>query len=86
MHNTMQNNEQNARQQFNLGSAVLWASSFLIMALVVMQAGRLAPNPAFAGMATTTSDGFSLVTSSSGVGPKGAAAIQQTAAGERRSR
>ena len=68
----MQNNEQNTRQQFNLGSAVLWASSFLIMALVVMQAGRLAPNPAFAGMATTTSDGFSLVTSSSGVGPKGA--------------
>ena len=52
-------------------SPVLWASAFVIAALVVMQAGRLAPNPAFAGQAVTTDDGFSLVTASSGQGPRG---------------
>ena len=48
---------------------VLWASAFIIAALAVMQAGRLAPNPAYANMAVSTDEGFSMVTSSSGQGP-----------------
>lgn len=51
-------------------AAILWASAFLIATLAIFQAGHLSPNPAFAGMATTTDEGFSLVTTSSGNGPK----------------
>ena len=69
---THMNNEQTQSSPFRIGSIVLWAVAFVITALVIMQAGRLAPNPAYAGMATTTTDGFSLVTSSSGLGPKDA--------------
>ncbi len=50
-------------------SPVLWASAFVIAALTVIQAGRLAPNPAFAGQSVTTDEGFSMVTASSGQGP-----------------
>jgi len=50
-------------------AAVLWASAFVIAALLIMQAGRLSPNPAYAGMATSTMSGFTLVTSSDGQGP-----------------
>ncbi|MDG2021664.1 MAG: hypothetical protein P8J59_06915 [Phycisphaerales bacterium] len=51
-------------------AAILWASAFIIATLAIFQAGHLSPNPAFAGMATSTDEGFSLVTSSSGNGPK----------------
>ena len=51
-------------------AAILWASAFIIATLAIFQAGHLSPNPAFAGMATSTDEGFSLVTSSSGTGPK----------------
>ena len=43
---------------------------FIIAALAIMQAGRLAPNPAYAGQAVTTDEGFSMVTTSSGQGPQ----------------
>ena len=56
-------------QRIRPAAAVLWASAFVIAAMLIMQAGRLAPNPAYAGMATSTSSGFSLVTSSDGQGP-----------------
>lgn len=52
--------------------ATLWASAFIIGALLIMQAGRLSPNPAFAGMAASSNGGFSLVTSSDGNGPANA--------------
>ncbi|MCH2160343.1 MAG: hypothetical protein MK085_00570 [Phycisphaerales bacterium] len=65
-------NEHHEQPQIRIGSVVLWAVAFVLTALVIMQAGRLAPNPAYAGMATTTDQGFSLVTSSSGLGPKDA--------------
>ena len=51
-------------------AAILWASAFIIATLAIFQAGHLSPNPAFAGMATSTDEGFSMVTSSSGTGPK----------------
>ena len=51
-------------------SPVLWASAFVITALAIMQAGRLSPNPAYAGQAVTTDEGFSMVTTSSGQGPQ----------------
>ena len=53
----------------NPAAPILWASAFVIAALAILQAGRLAPNPAFAGQAVSTDEGFSLVTSSSGTGP-----------------
>jgi hypothetical protein len=51
-------------------SSVLWASAFVILAMAISQAGRLAPNPAYAGDAVTTNSGLSLLTASSGTGPK----------------
>ena len=51
-------------------SPVLWASAFVIAALAILQAGRLNPNPAYAGQAVTTDEGFSMVTASSGQGPQ----------------
>lgn len=62
------NQEHNATS-IRPGAAVLWASAFIISALLIMQAGQLAPNPAYAGMATSTDAGFTLVTSSDGQGP-----------------
>ena len=59
-----------ARSAISPSAAILWASAFLIATLAIFQAGHLSPNPAFAGMATTTDEGFSLVTTSSGNGPK----------------
>lgn len=59
-----------ARSSLSPSAAILWASAFLIATLAIFQAGHLSPNPAFAGMATTTDEGFSLVTTSSGNGPK----------------
>ena len=57
------------RQRHFVSAPVLWASEFIIAALAIMQAGRFAPNPAYAGMAVSTDEGFSLVASSSGRGP-----------------
>jgi hypothetical protein len=54
----------------NRSSGVLWASAFVILAMAISQAGRLAPNPAYAGDAITTDSGLSLLTASSGTGPK----------------
>jgi hypothetical protein len=54
---------------FQPAAAILWASAFIIATFAILQAGHLSPNPAFAGMATSTDEGFALVTSSSGNGP-----------------
>jgi hypothetical protein len=56
--------------RINRSSPVLWASAFIILAMAITQAGRLAPNPAYAGDAVTTGSGLSLLTASSGTGPK----------------
>lgn len=60
----------NRPHRVNPSAAVLWASAFIVAALTITQAGRLAPNPAYAGDAITTGQGFSLLTASSGIGPK----------------
>jgi hypothetical protein len=57
-------------RRINRSNPVLWASAFVIFALAITQAGRLAPNPAYAGDAVTTRGGLSLLTASSGTGPK----------------
>ncbi len=56
--------------RINRSSPVLWASAFIILAMAIAQAGRRAPNPAYAGDAVTTGSGLSLLTASSGTGPK----------------
>jgi hypothetical protein len=50
-------------------AAVLWASAFILGALVIITAGKMPENAAQAGMATTGTGGFSLMTSSMGLGP-----------------
>jgi hypothetical protein len=50
-------------------AAVLWASAFIVAALIILTAGRLPESPAYAGMATGGSGGFTLVTAPSGFGP-----------------
>ena len=50
-------------------NVVLWMSAFIVTALLIIQAGNLSPNPAYAGMAASSDGGFSLVTSSDGNGP-----------------
>jgi hypothetical protein len=50
-------------------AAVLWASAIIVLALILVTAGRLPENPAHAAMATTGNGGFTLVTAPSGFGP-----------------
>jgi hypothetical protein len=50
-------------------AAILWASAFLLAAIVLLVAGRLPQNPAYAEMSTTGLGGFTLVTAPSGFGP-----------------
>jgi hypothetical protein len=50
-------------------SAILWASAFALGAAILLVAGRLPANPAYAGMATTGVGGFTLVAAPSGSGP-----------------
>ncbi|MFO0827754.1 MAG: hypothetical protein U0572_06340 [Phycisphaerales bacterium] len=49
--------------------AILWASAFIIAALVIVTAGRLPENAAYGNMATTGTGGYSLVTAVGGNGP-----------------
>lgn len=48
-------------------TAVLWASAFLLAALVITQAGRLPANPAYAETAVEAG-GYTLLTTDSGRG------------------
>jgi hypothetical protein len=52
-------------------SAALWASAFVIAALVIVQAGRLPINPAYADQAVSE-NGYTLVTTDSGRGDEAA--------------
>lgn len=53
------------RSELNPAAAVLWASAFLIAALVIVQAGRLQSNPAHADMVQERGD-YTLMTTKSG--------------------
>jgi hypothetical protein len=48
--------------------AILWASAFILAALVIVTAGRLPENAAYGLMATTGLGGYSLVTAPGGLG------------------
>lgn len=50
-------------------AALLWASAFLLAALTIVQAGRLPTNTAYAGAANQGSQGMSVVTQNTGLGP-----------------
>ena len=51
-----------------VATSILLATAFLIGALVIMQAGRLPQQSAFAGDAITGAEGFTMITASSGFG------------------
>lgn len=53
--------------RINPAAAVLWASAFVIAALIIMQAGRLPANAAHAAVAADRGS-YSLLTSGSGRG------------------
>jgi len=55
--------------RINLSAAGLWASAFVIMALIIVQAGKLPVNQAMAGTSTSES-GFTVLTANSGTGGK----------------
>lgn len=55
------------RTKINQSAAVLWASAFVIAAMVIIQAGRLSGNTAHAATAAGRGD-YSLVTANSGRG------------------
>ncbi len=55
------------RNNVNSAAAVLWASAFILTALVITQAGSLPGNPAYADMAVE-SGGFTLLTVDAGRG------------------
>jgi hypothetical protein len=57
------------RSLISTRSLPLWASAFVLGGILLALAGRLPENPAYAGMATTGTGGFTLVTDASGYGP-----------------
>lgn len=54
-------------ERINTSTAALWASAFVIMALIIVQAGKLPGNAAYAEMATS-SGSYTLITTNSGRG------------------
>lgn len=50
-------------------AALLWASAFLLAAMTIVQAGRLPQGAAWAGAANQGSQGMSVVTQNTGLGP-----------------
>ena len=54
-------------QKINGSAAVLWASAFIIAALVIIQAGELPGQSAYAEMASSRGD-YSVITTNSGRG------------------
>jgi hypothetical protein len=57
-----------ADRRLRLDSAVLWASAFVVAALILVTASRLPSNAAYAEMANTGLGGYSMVTAPSGNG------------------
>jgi hypothetical protein len=55
------------KNRIDTGAAVLWCSAFLLAALVIMKAGELPGNPAYADMGVAAG-GFTILTVDSGRG------------------
>jgi hypothetical protein len=56
-----------SRARVDSAAAVLWASAFVVAALVIVQAGRLPGNPAYADQSVELG-GYTLLTTGSGTG------------------
>lgn len=54
----------NKHTQLSPAAAVLWASAFLLVAFIIVQAGKLPGSAAYAEMATAHADYIALTTSS----------------------
>ena len=54
-------------ERINLSASVLWASVFVIIAMIIVQAGKLPGNAAYAEMATE-SGSYTVLTTNSGKG------------------
>ncbi len=54
-------------ERFNTSTAGLWASAFVIMALIIVQAGKLPGNTAYGEMASSD-DAYTLLTTDAGKG------------------
>ncbi|MEC9373492.1 MAG: hypothetical protein VYC34_06595 [Planctomycetota bacterium] len=60
------NQQTSSRRRVDTGAAALWASAFVILALIVSQAGRLpGVNPAYAGNVSEVGD-LTILTADSG--------------------
>lgn len=57
----------NKNNRYDTSSAALWASAFVIFAMIILQAGKLPSNQAHAEMASTRG-AYTLLTTSSGRG------------------
>jgi len=57
----------NKHTQLSPAAAILWASAFLLVAIIIMQAGKLPGSAAYAEMATSHAD-YSALTTTSGLG------------------
>ena len=57
------------KERINLSASVLWASVFVIIAMIIVQAGKLPGNAAYATMATG-SGSYTVLTCNSGKGGK----------------
>lgn len=58
----------NTTTRIDTPAAILWASAFLLAALVIITAGRLPANQAYAEMAVSGTNGFTLMTADAGRG------------------
>ncbi len=54
-------------ERYNTSTAALWASAFVIMALIIMQAGKLPGNAAYAEM-SSSNEAYTLLTTDAGKG------------------
>jgi len=54
-------------ERINLSASVLWASVFVIIAMIIVQAGKLPGNAAYAAMATGAGS-YTVLTTNSGKG------------------
>jgi len=61
-------NQETRQHPGSIAAALLLASAFLIAALTIIQAGKLPQNRAYADDAVTGTDGYTLMTASSGFG------------------
>ena len=68
MNTTTTNQSRNGSSQVNPAAATLWASAFVIAALVILQLGKLPGNPAHADGVLAERGNYTLLTTDAGEG------------------